>query len=58
MSDVKKVREHLKTLTRPQLLSLAVQRLSLRLDVALTYTNVELIANLEDIDGVLRPEQA
>lgn len=58
MSDVKKVREHLKTLTRPQLVALAVQRLSLRLDVATTYTTVELIANLELVDGVLKPVQA
>lgn len=58
MSDVKKVREHLKTLTRPQLLALAVQRFGIRLDTARSYADVELIANLEDIDGVLAPEQA
>lgn len=58
MSDVKKVREHLKTLTRAQLVALSVQRLGFRLDVATTYTNVELIADLEAIDGVLKPVQA
>jgi hypothetical protein len=58
MSDVKKVREHLKALTRPQLVALAVQRFDTKLSVALTYTNVELIANLEMVEGVLAPVQA
>jgi len=58
MSDVKKVRGHLKTLTRPQLVALAVQRLELRLDRASSYTTGELIEQLEIVEEVLKPVQA
>lgn len=58
MSDVKKVRKHLSTLTRAQLIALAVQKTGLPYQDALQCSKEELVTGLEGVEGVLKPVQA
>lgn len=57
MSDTKKVHAHLNTLTRQQLIALASQRTNIEFRDILSMDKGKLVAKLEGIEGVLKPEQ-